>query len=37
MKKINYTAWLTPYDPQIYTTIKLDITTSKKVFGTKSN
>ena len=25
-KKINYTAWLTPYDPQIYTTIKLDIT-----------
>ena len=25
-KKINYTAWSTPYDPQIYTTIKLDIT-----------
>ena len=25
-KKINYTAWSTPYDPQVFTTLKLDIT-----------
>ena len=25
-KKINYTAWSNPYDPQTYTTLKLDIT-----------
>jgi pyruvate/2-oxoglutarate dehydrogenase complex dihydrolipoamide acyltransferase (E2) component len=25
-KKICYSAWSTPYDPQVYTTIKLDIT-----------
>ena len=25
-KKINYTAWSTRYDPQVYTTLKLDIT-----------
>ncbi len=25
-KKINYTSWSTPYDPQTYTTLRLDIT-----------
>ena len=39
-KKINYTSWSNPYDPQTYTTLRLDITkillTSKKRRRNKS-